>query len=118
MSLSMAQLWNKLPIAESFWLLLRHVWSPESLDEFYDQHRGRHDQRKIAFSEIVAILLEAITLKQGRAYPVLLDQQDEEMAPVERKFAIDDQIESWRIAEERAPLARDLCGQDSHECEP
>jgi hypothetical protein len=77
MSLSILELWNKLPLAESFWLLLRHVWPSESLDQFYNQHRGRGYQRKIAFSEIVAVLIQAITLKKGRAHPVLLDQQEE-----------------------------------------
>ena len=86
MSLSTQHLWDKLQIAESFWLLLRHVWSPESLDEFYDRHRGRHFQRTIAFSEIVAVLLEAITLRQGRAHAVLLDRGDELPASVQAVY--------------------------------
>lgn len=86
MSLSTHELWGKLQLAESFWLLLRHVWSPESLDEFYDQHRGRNFQRNLAFSEIVAVLLEAVTLRQGRAHAVLLDRGDELPASVQAVY--------------------------------
>ena len=86
MSLSTHELWGKLQLAESFWLLLRHVWSPESLDEFYHQHRGRNFQRNLAFSEIVAVLLEAVTLRQGRAHAVLLDRGDELPASVQAVY--------------------------------
>ena len=86
MSLPTPELWDKLPIAESFWLLLRHVWSPESLDEFYDLHRGRHFQRDIAFSELVSVLLEAVTLRQGRAHAVLLNRRDELPASVQAVY--------------------------------
>jgi hypothetical protein len=81
MALAVNDLWDKLPLAEAFWLFLHHVWPVQDLEEFYEQHRGRHYTRQIRFPTVVALLLDAIMKHDGRAYPILQKQNLEGELP-------------------------------------
>ena len=83
MSYTINNLWNKIPLAEAFWHFLDHTWPEHELNLFYDQHRGRSYEREISFAEIVQLLIPAITLHNGKAHPVLLEQIDDLPASIQ-----------------------------------
>lgn len=69
---------QRLPLAEAFYTLWGYVASDAVLQALFEQHRGRcyHDQ--LAFSELVAVLADAVTRYQGsgrRAIEQALHQQ-------------------------------------------
>jgi hypothetical protein len=55
----------RLPLAESFYVLWGFLASDALLDSLFAQHRGRCYQDQLSFSELVAVLTDALTRCHG-----------------------------------------------------
>lgn len=58
---------SRVPLAEAVLLVFRYVCEAEMLDQIFDEHRGRSYERELAFSLLVALVLESLITHKGSA---------------------------------------------------
>jgi len=72
-----SELLDRLPLAQSVLLLFSHVLGEQSLDQMYDEHRGRCYKRELTFAEVVYLVRDALIEHggSGRASFVAAQEQ-------------------------------------------
>jgi hypothetical protein len=65
------RLLDKLPLAESTWLLWHQTFPDTALNDFFDDHRGRSFERKFSFANLVHLLNDALCQHGGSAEQTL-----------------------------------------------
>jgi hypothetical protein len=82
----------RLPLAEAFYLLWRHIASPVVLADLFHRHRGRCYEDKLTFAQLVALFADAITRYHGSGKAAIDTAIGDQHLPTEpravyRKFA-------------------------------
>jgi hypothetical protein len=60
-----AEVIKRLPLAESIWILLRHVCEPTRMDALFERHRGSGWQGSISFGLLVEMVSDALLRHRG-----------------------------------------------------
>jgi DDE family transposase len=81
MDASVPMLLQQLPLAEASWLLWHDVLPEETLQTIYDSYRGASYQRAFSFSQLVALVNDALTRHQGHAHKTLVQHAHSELCP-------------------------------------
>ncbi len=68
-----AEVLRRLPLAEAFYTVWRHVATDAVLDDLFDRHRGRCYEDQLTFAELVRVLADALTRYRGRGRGAILD---------------------------------------------
>lgn len=66
-----AEVLARLPLAEAFYRLWRHLTDDAVVQSIFDQHRGRSYQQDLSFADVVQVVADAITRFHGRGRPAI-----------------------------------------------
>jgi hypothetical protein len=64
---------QRLPLAEAFYLIWRYIADDKTLNQLFEQYRGRCYEDKLIFSELVMVLADAVTRFGGCGRGAILD---------------------------------------------
>jgi hypothetical protein len=81
MDTEISGLLDKLPLAEATWLLWNKVLPDQSLNAFYDAHRGPCYERSFTFANLVYLVNDVLCQHGGRAQQTLERHADTEHCP-------------------------------------
>src|SRR5436190_4309993 len=81
MDVSVPNLLDQLPLAESTWLLWNEIFPEDVLSGLYDTYRGRGYERCFSFSDLVHLVNDALTRHEGHAQKTLAHYEDSEHCP-------------------------------------
>lgn len=75
----------RLPLAEAFYRLWRHLANDDALQSIFDQHRGRSYQQDLSFADVVRVVADAVTRYHGRGRPAITQAIKQEQLDTQQR---------------------------------
>jgi hypothetical protein len=79
------QVFDRLPLNQCFFALLRFALAPDDLERLFQEHRGRCYSRKLSFQTLVELVCDAVVKHQGSANKALTAAAQRGQLPVAKK---------------------------------
>jgi hypothetical protein len=73
---------GRMPLAEASLLIWRHICDPDYLEQLFDEQRGRHYTRILAFPALVQLIADALLVHHGSGRRAFEDAREARTLPV------------------------------------